>query len=289
MPEQLPFSIKVFLPDGDPDGLRMVERSGWTGLGVVFKRTGYKEASKLDEFQSTGVYILVGSSEESAQPLIYVGEGDPVKPRLDQHYAKKDFWDWAVFFVTKDGSLNKAHVKHIESRLLELAGAAKQCRIDNSQPSLPPTLSRSETADAEMFLSYMLSILPLLGLGVFEKTEAKKKKPRDLLYIETKGIKATGYEDAKGFVVCKGSQIVSDEVPSIQQHASNLRRNLREQGVVAENGRYEAFTQDYLFSSPSTSASAIMGRSANGRIEWKDKSGKTLKELQAQAAGAETD
>ncbi len=91
MPEQLPFSIKIFVPDGDPDGLRMVERSGWTGLGVLFKRTGYKEASKLEEFRSTGVYILVGTSEDSAQPLIYVGEGDPVKPRLDQHYAKKDF------------------------------------------------------------------------------------------------------------------------------------------------------------------------------------------------------
>ncbi|OED37901.1 hypothetical protein AB833_21730 [Chromatiales bacterium (ex Bugula neritina AB1)] len=31
-----PFSIRLFVPDGDPDGLRMVERSNWTGVGVVF-------------------------------------------------------------------------------------------------------------------------------------------------------------------------------------------------------------------------------------------------------------
>jgi len=35
---QRPFSIRIFVPDGDPDGLRLVEKSNWTGLGVVFKR-----------------------------------------------------------------------------------------------------------------------------------------------------------------------------------------------------------------------------------------------------------
>lgn len=29
--QQRPFSIRIFVPDGDPDGLRMVEKSNWTG------------------------------------------------------------------------------------------------------------------------------------------------------------------------------------------------------------------------------------------------------------------
>jgi len=124
--QQRPYSIRVFVPDGYPDGLRLVERSNWTGVGVVFKRTGYKQAASRPEFDRTGIYVLVGSSEDSTLPMIYIGEGDPVKNRLNQHYSKKDFWDWAVFFVTKDSSLNKAHVKYLESRLLELAKAAKQ-------------------------------------------------------------------------------------------------------------------------------------------------------------------
>ena len=45
------------------------------------------------------------------------------------------------------------------------------------------------------------------------------------------------------------------------------------------------FTQDYSFSSPSTAAAVAMGRSANGRIEWKDKSGKALKAIQEELAG----
>ena len=112
-----------------------------------------------------------------------------------------------MFFVAKDDSLNKAHVQFLEAQLLQLAKAAKQCNIDNNQVPQPPTLSEAETAFVESFLQDILSIFPLLGLGVFEKTETIRK-PIELLTIESKGIKASGYEDAKGFVVVGGSQLV---------------------------------------------------------------------------------
>lgn len=44
-------------------------------------------------------------------------------------------------------------------------------------------------------------------------------------------------------------------------------------------------TQDYTFNSPSTAAGVLLGRSANGRIEWKDVKGRSLKEIQNQVAG----
>ena len=278
---QRPYSIRVFVPDGDPDGLRLVERSNWTGVGVVFKRTGYKQAASRPEFDRTGIYVLVGSSEDSTLPMIYIGEGDPVKNRLNQHYSKKDFWDWAVFFVTKDSSLNKAHVKHLESRLLELAKAAKQSKLDNTGSSLPPTLSEVETADVESFLYDMLSIFPLLGLSVFEKTSSNTKPRRSkTLHIKAKGISATGYEDAKGFVVLAGSEMVTEETNSIHGYMSSLRNDLKEQGVVQPNGDHFIFVEDYVFSSPSTAAAIVQGRNANGREDWKTDKGISLKQLQ---------
>jgi hypothetical protein len=208
---QRPFFIRVLVPTGDPDGLRIVEKSNWPGVGVVFNRTNYKEVVNRGEFDKTGVYVLVGTSDDSILPAIYVGEGDPVKNRLNQHYSKKDFWDWAVFFVAKDDSLNKAHVQHLEAELLRLAREAKQCKLDNGQGAVVPTLSEAELALAESFLHDILSIFPLLGLGVFEKTVTTAKKSNDLLTIDSKGVKAAGYEDAKGFVVVKGSQLVKTE------------------------------------------------------------------------------
>lgn len=82
---QRPFFIRVFVPTGDPDGLRIVEKSNWPGVGVVFNRTNYKEVVGRSEFDKTGVYVLVGTSVDSVLPTIYVGEGDPVKNRLNQH------------------------------------------------------------------------------------------------------------------------------------------------------------------------------------------------------------
>lgn len=285
---QRPFFIRVLVPTGDPDGLRIVEKSNWPGVGVVFNRTNYKEAVSRAEFDKTGVYVLVGTSDDSILPTIYVGEGDPVKNRLNQHYGKKDFWEWAVFFVAKDDSLNKAHVQHLEAELLRLAREAKQCKLDNSQSAITPTLSEAELALADSFLQDILSIFPLLGLGVFEKTVTTTKKPGDLLTIDSKGVKASGYEDAKGFVVVKGSQLVKVETNTIHQYMSTLRKDLLAQGVIVDQGQSYTFAQDQVFTSPSTAAGVILGRTANGRIEWKNSEGKTLKQLQAAATDEET-
>ena len=60
------------------------------------------------------------------------------------------------------------------------------------------------------------------------------------------------------------------------------RDRLKEEGVlVAEESGALAFTKDCLFSSPSFAAAVVMGRSANGLVEWKDPSGKTIKENEA--------
>lgn len=194
--QQRPFYIRVFVPTGDPDGLRIVEKSNWPGVGVVFHRTNYKEVVNRAEFDKMGVYVLIGTSDGSLLPTIYFGEGDPVKSRLNQHYVKKNFGDWAVLFVAKDDSLNKAHVQHLESRLLALAREAKQCNLDNGQGALAPTLSEAEIALAEGFLHEILSIFPLLGLSVFEKTVAVTT-PSDLLTIDSKVSRPTGLKMPK--------------------------------------------------------------------------------------------
>lgn len=275
-----PYSIRIFLPEGDPDGLRLIEKSNWTGIGVIFSRSGYKDALKRDEFQRSGVYVLAGASEESSLPTIYIGEGDPVRPRLDSHYAKKDFWNWGVFFVTSNQSLNKAHVKYLESRLIQLAKDAKQCNLENSNDSSQPSLSEADVADMENFIQNMLLVFPLVGLSVFEKPKLVAAAEWNLLFIRAKGVVATGYESNRGFVVLKGSACVLAEVPSILAFLSTLRKDLVNKGVLLpENGHY-VFSDDYIFSSPSTAAGVIQARTANGRTNWKDKDGKTLKAIQ---------
>jgi len=99
-----PFSIRIFLPDGVSNGVRIIEKSNWTGTGVVVPRNLFSEAKKRSEFSRTGVYVLVGHEEDSELPKIYIGQGDSVKERVDQHISQKEFWTWSILFGTKFAS-----------------------------------------------------------------------------------------------------------------------------------------------------------------------------------------
>ena len=280
--KQHPSTINIFLADGDPDGLRIIGKSHWTGKGIVFTRSGYKDASKRKEFQKTGVYVLVGETEDSSLPLIYIGEGEPVKRRIDSHFSNKDFWSWGIFFVSSDNSLNKAHVKNLESRLITLAEDTKRAKLDNSKGSEAPTLTEWEKADVDSFLTDMLNIFPLIGLNAFKKPLRKKsKKEYPHLTLAKKGIIATGQDTPEGFIVFKGSEVYGELVDSAKgTWIEGLFKDLVETGVIAESEKGFHFTMDYTFKSPTAAAVVIIGRNTSGPQGWKSKEGKSLKKLQ---------
>jgi hypothetical protein len=54
--------------------------------------------------------------------------------------------------------------------------------------------------------------------------------------------------------------------------------------VLVADGDCLRLVQDYLFASPSLAAGVMLGRPANGRVEWKAADGRTLKDIQDAAA-----
>ena len=285
-----PFSLRIFVADGDPDGLRIVDKSNWIGKALVFPRALLPQVKARPELAQTGVYLLLGPRPDGEGDMLYVGEGDPIRPRLESHYAQKDFWTRAIGFTTTTaGQLNKAHVQFLESRLIALARAAKRMPLDNANQPAEPSLSEADRADMEVFLDHMLGMLPVLGVHAFEQPpKAPAAKAGPVLSCKGKGAHATGYETSQGFVVRAGSQAVVEAVPSMAQHVRgmfDLRQELISNGVLTQQGGLYQFTQDYTFSAPSTAAAVILGRSANGRVEWKAVDGRTLKEIQEAEAG----
>jgi Domain of unknown function (DUF4357) len=59
------------------------------------------------------------------------------------------------------------------------------------------------------------------------------------------------------------------------------RTRLIEDGTLINDRDHLKFVRDSEFSSPSAAATVVHGGSANGLLAWKNKSGKTLKELEA--------
>jgi hypothetical protein len=272
-------SISLFLADGSPTGLWIVEKSNWTGIALMWPRAVHGEARQRPELDRPGVYVLVGESDVSGTQRVYVGEADVLRKRLDQQQATRDFWTRAVAFTTKDASLNKAHVKFLESRLVELGHEAGRDEIENGNVPQRPSLSEAETAHMEAFLDEMLVIYPVLDVRAFQRLEPRAVDR--LLRVIGPGAHGTGGERPEGFLVHSGSTARRTTVPSIPSWLANLRTQLLEAGVLMDDGSAIRFTTDYLFSSPTSAAAVLLGRNANGRIEWKDESGKTLKQIQS--------
>ncbi len=91
-----PFSLRIFVADG----LRIVDKSNWIGKALVFPRALLPQVKARPELAQTGVYLLLGPRPDGEGDMLCVGEGDPIRPRLESHYAQKDFWTRAIGFTT---------------------------------------------------------------------------------------------------------------------------------------------------------------------------------------------
>ena len=298
-----PFSIKIFVPSGDPEGVRIVARDDWPGKAVVFPRELLGEVKGRKEFQQPGVYLLAGGKR------LYIGEGDPLGDRLESHARSKGFWKKAVFFTAEGGRLNKAHVQHLESRLIALAHESGLAEMDNGNKPLAPALSEEEYASAENFLREILLMLPLLGFWQFdddqqEEAEAEIQEEAQRQVFSKQGGKRAGLYSSlprgmrfgfkgadilqsvlelveSGVVVKAGSQAVLEPRQHFEIHGASYaarRRELIESGVLQIQGGLYVFAQDQFFSSASAAASIVAGQNQNAD-HWVTDDGANLGDL----------
>ena len=86
-----------------------------------------------------------------------------------------------ILITDSDDQLNKAHVKYLESRLIEIAMDVSKVRLENG--NCPPRSSLTEAAKCNMegFLSNILLVLPTLRIDCF--TDDKRPKPTTIKSI----------------------------------------------------------------------------------------------------------
>lgn len=280
LPEPRGTTIRIYLADGVPGGITVVEKDNWNGVGIDCARRDLARARKRQELARSGVYLLVGNeTQPGGLPTIYVGEADELASRLPSHGSGKEFWSRAIAFTSKDGSINKAHARYLEARLWALAKRAKRCELDNRVPPSVVNLNDPDRDAAERFLAEILVILPTLGITAFQIPEASRSAGGPILELSGPEAAATGKETTGGFVVFSGSTARASEVASIHPWLSELRKDLQDNGVLVPAGESLRLTQDYVFASPSAAAGVLLGRAANGRTEWRHGT-RTLKELQ---------
>jgi hypothetical protein len=302
-------TIRLFLVDDSPSGLIVAEiLYTWTGLVLSFPRTLLPQVLKTrPEINKTGVYFLVGPNPDNPyQPLVYVGESDNLTERLAKHDKERDFFEQVAIIVSKDENLTKAHVRYIESRLIETIKRVGEASLENANAGQPVSLPECDRAGMEGFLHQIQTLLPVLGYRFLQEIPNRKitlintsasNEPSfsegpstaaffELAYLGGK-VQAEAYEMNGQFVVmagavCRNPKQATQSMKGNSQLWTELKTSLKN-GILVEDLTLDIelvrLTTDKSFTSPSRAASFVCANPVSGPITWKVKNtGQTYKE-----------
>lgn len=272
-------SIELFLVNGTADSIITAELSNWNGKAIKIPRIELAGCKRSD-IQEPGIYFLFYKDEDNDEDSVYIGEAENVKERLTQHLhdAADKEWNTAVIFVGRD--LNKALIRYLENRLVEMAKASKRYKILTKQTYKNTVLKESQVAAMEEFLENIKILINVLGHKVLEPIHPNSGHEEKLLYLKTGAANAVGTITSEGFVVLAGSSVnekISEK--SLSKGMIKIRKRHFEAGRVNAN---LVTTEDILFSSSSAAADFVTGYSVSGPLYWKDKNGKTLKAIESE-------
>lgn len=284
-------TLRIYLVDGTPTGTLTAEIMNWTGKVLVFSRGQLADVAKREEVHRTGVYFLVGADPENPpREWVYIGEADDVLNRLAIHSrdGRRDFWERTLVVISKDENLTKAHVRYLESRLIQKAREANRARVVNDTAPPRPALPEPDVADMEYFLEQIVMMLPVLGFGFLQASPRVETAPpatpeSPLFRLTAGGVQAEARVIDGQLVVLKGSMARKQGVESWTSYR-NLRAEPVESGRLVDGADPQmlVFADNVAFDSPSAAAAVVLGANTNGRVAWKTAdTGKTYADWQA--------
>ena len=246
-------SLELFFIDGRPDGMLTAEVFNWTGHVLRIPRTQIKQGLDRPESKHTGVYVLLGQIDGEA--TAYIGEAENMRVRIAQHVSGKDWWDEAILVSTTGDMLHKAHVKYLESRLVEIARSVGS------------------------FLDTLNMVFPAIRIDMFlERSRPAKRQtptvenPSQTFVLSSKktGVSALAELQDGQWIVQAGSKARSSWVGTNPGNVSyrGLHAELVSNGTLQIVNELATFTKDFAFSAPSAAAAVLFGRAANGRTSW---------------------
>ena len=298
-------TIQIYLPKGNPRGLRLAEMTTRTVRLIEIPRIHIDDFFAMPDANQVGLYFLIGDTDSVEKPLLYVGQTGDLKRRLNQH-DDKDFWTRAFVMLSTNNSMTQTHALYMEHKAIATAIEVGRYELKNGNNGNKPHTPDPLKADCEELFHTLDVLLSTLGQPIFEslaihdslysnetyKTkstdstiakvaqiidEAPSKPIPSLFYYKVKDGDAKGYYDDDGFVILAGSLIRQTQTSSAPPFVTKLKESLLSSGkLVAVNDKSYKLTENHLFKTPSGASALVSGRSTNGWIEWKNKSGETL-------------
>lgn len=288
-------NINMFLMDGEVTGKIKCTLSNWTGVIYKIPRIQLGDLKSRDEMKQSGIYFLFGRDEDKQKDVTYIGQattrknGEGVLLRIQEHTrdTHADYFNDVIILTTQNNSFGPTEISYLENKFTQLAKEAGRYIVKNSNDPNPGNVTEEKESELDEIVENTLMIIGTLGYRVF--VPMTKEVSQDLtdnhstyLYLKRKTkksnkvIEATCERTTEGFVVLEGSQVEIKDSPYLPASLKEMRQNLIASRVIQDG----VLKEKQLFSSPSYAATFLLGMQTNGRTDWKDQDGRTLKELE---------
>lgn len=296
-------TIQIYLPKGNPRGLRLAEMTTRTVRLIEIPRIHIDDFFAMPEANQVGLYFLVGDTDSIDKPLLYIGQTGDLKRRLNQHH-EKDFWTRAFVMLSTNNSMTQTHALYMEHKAIATAIEVGRYEIKNGNTGNRPHTPDPLKADCEELFYTLDVLLSTLGQPIFETLSISENKTYStelasivnnndqvttnieiptieltppVFYYKVKDGDAQGYYDDDGFVILAGSLIRKAQTPHLPLVIAKLRERLLDDGkLISINDRSYKLIENQLFKTPSGAGQMVSGRSSNGWVEWKNAESQTL-------------
>lgn len=285
----------MFLMDGEVTGKIKCTLSNWPGVIYKIPRIQLADLKSRDEMKQSGIYFLFGRDEDKQKNITYIGQatnrknGEGVLLRVQEHTrdSHADYFNDVIILTTQNNSFGPTEISYLENKFTQLAKESGRYIVKNGNEPNPGNVTEEKQSELDEVVENVLMIVGTLGYRVFIPMTTKvdqqaRNEVEQYLYLKRKMKKSDQIIEAKcertteGFVVLEGSQVEMIDSPAIPTSLKELRKELIKANVIKGG----ILQEKQLFSSPSYAAAFVLGMNTNGRMDWKDKDGKTLKELE---------
>lgn len=262
-------SITYLYPDADnAANLKMYQDRTNQIKAFFFTKESYKKVYELQYSLNYAIYFLFNDSED--ENLVYIGQSVNGIQRIEEHVKGKDFWTYAILFVTDNNSFDKLSIDYLEYDFIQKFKESSYVLTNKDLRPNKPNISVYDLPNLESFIDQIVFLLSAEGIDL---DEVKASPEKVKYYCPSPKHQAKLFVQDGKFVLASGSEI--KRPPESTKEWKNSRRFDRGNEIIDSYIGNEKVKEidgklitqvNIAFKSPSAPADLITGLSENG---WK--------------------
>jgi len=201
-------------------GVQVISGQNWDGEILLMSRETFLTHKQNNILDIVGVYVIYADHfhKEKYGNSIYIGQGDDVRPRLENHARDKPYWNKVMIFSSP--RLNVAFTFNIEKEFIKLARFANRYKVENGDLGQAKKLGSDDAVYFGDFVAKSKEVLSMANIDVFDFNSDGL-----FVYSERSCIAQIKLDESGKLILCKGSTFI--KFRQVDEKAKDL-------GIVAK-------------------------------------------------------